>query len=60
MYNIYVILHFVLMIVWVVSAIILDFKFLKGFNTGSDEEKISLLRNVRSVSDRTEMPASTF
>lgn len=60
MYDIYVILHFLLMIVWIVSAITLDFRFLRGFNVGSNEERESLMRNVRALSDKTEMPASTF
>ncbi|MDP6593994.1 MAG: hypothetical protein QF613_07320 [Candidatus Marinimicrobia bacterium] len=60
MYDIYVILHFVLMLVWVAFAITLDFRFLRGFNMCSNEERVSLMRNVRALSDRTEMPASTF
>ena len=60
MYDFYLVLHFILMIVWVVTALVLDYQFLRNFRKASQGEKVRLLKRIRSVSDKLEMPASSF
>tara|TARA_B100000029_G_scaffold375236_1_gene369583 strand:+ start:25295 stop:25789 length:495 start_codon:yes stop_codon:yes gene_type:complete len=60
MYYIYLIGHFVLALIWLISALFLDYIFLKKFNKVSMEEKKNLISRIRSLSDKTEMIASFF
>ncbi len=60
MYRIYVVLHFVLMLVWIFAALALNYKFLRKFRRGSPKELSRLFQDIQSVSDKTEMPASFF
>lgn len=60
MYNIYMVAHFVLMLVWIIPAIISDYWFLALFRKGSHEEKIGVLKRIQALSGKTEMVASSF
>ena len=60
MYNLYLIAHFVLALIWLGVAIYLDFTFLSGFNKVTTEGKKTMIVRIRSLSDHTEMIASFF
>lgn len=60
MYNLYLIAHFVLAFLWLGVAIYLDFTFLSGFSKATTEGKKTMITQIRSLSDRTEMIASFF
>ena len=60
MYYIYLIGHFVLSVIWLSSAIYLDFIFLNGFSKASVETKKNIIKRIRFLSDKTEMIASFF
>ena len=60
MYNLYLIAHFILALLWLGAAIYLDFTFLSGFNKATTEGKKTMIVRIRSLSDRTEMIASFF
>lgn len=60
MYKFYLIVHFLLMMIWIVSAFILDFRFLMHFRRLDDISQIGFLKSIQKVSDRTEFPASFF
>lgn len=59
-YRIYVVVHFILMLVWIFTALGLDYRFLTRFRKGSPEERTRLFEGIQSVSNVTEMPASFF
>ena len=56
----YVIAHFAMMLLWVLPAFYLNYKLLRHYPDGAPEEKLTLLKNVQSISDKTELPASSF
>lgn len=60
MYKFYLIVHFLLMMIWTVSAVILDFRFLIHFRRLGDISQIGFLKSIQKVSDKTEFPASVF
>ncbi|MCH8011477.1 MAG: hypothetical protein IIA61_05955 [Candidatus Marinimicrobia bacterium] len=60
MYNFFLIVHFLLMMIWIVSAVILDFRFLMHFRKLGDISQIGFLKSIQKVSDKTEFPASIF
>ncbi len=60
MYDVYLILHFALMLLWVLPAFYLNYKLLRNYPDALTEEKLSLLKNVQTISDKTELPASSF
>lgn len=60
MYDVSLILHFTLMLLWVLPAFYLNYKLLKNYPDALTEERLSLLKNVQTISDRTELPASSF
>lgn len=60
MYKFYLIVHFLLMMIWTVSAVILDFRFLIHFRKLGDISQIGFLKSIQKVSDKTEFPASFF
>ena len=60
MYNLYLIAHFILALIWLGAAIYLDFTVLSGFNKATTEGKKTKIVRIRSLSDRTEMIASFF
>ena len=60
MYNLYLIAHFILALLWLGAAIYLDFTFLSGFTKATTEGKKTMIVRIRSLSDRTEMIASFF
>ncbi len=60
MYNLYLIAHFILALIWLGAAIYLDFTFLSGFSKATTEGKKTMIVRIRSLSDRTEMIASFF
>jgi uncharacterized membrane protein len=49
-----------MMILWVVSAVVLDYWFLAKFPKLSKESKLELLKGIQRISNKTEMPASSF
>lgn len=60
MYNAYLVIHFLLMVLWIIPAIVSDYWFLSRYRKGSLEEKIGVLKLIRSLSGKTEMAASFF
>jgi len=60
MSDFYVIAHFAMMLLWVLPAFYLNYKLLRHYPDGAPEEKLTLLKNVQSISDKTELPASSF
>ena len=60
MYNFYLILHFCMMVLWVGSAVVIDFRFLSKFTKLSKDSKLELLKGIQRISNKTEMPASSF
>ncbi|MFQ6674024.1 MAG: hypothetical protein ACE5GH_04485 [Fidelibacterota bacterium] len=60
MYKLYLLAHFLLMFLWIVPALISDYRFLAHFRGAGTEKRISILKSIQSVSDRTEMVASFF
>ena len=60
MSDFYLIAHFALMLLWVLPAFYLNYKLLRNYPDGAPEEKLTLLKNVQSISDKTELPASSF
>ena len=60
MTYIYLIAHFALMLLWVLPAFYLNYKLLRHYPDGAPEEKLILLKNIQSISDKTELPASSF
>ncbi len=60
MTYIYLIAHFALMLLWVLPAFYLNYRLLRNYPDGAPEEKLILLKNVQSISDKTELPASSF
>ena len=60
MTYIYLIAHFALMLLWVLPAFYLNYRLLRNYPDGASEEKLILLKNVQSISDKTELPASSF
>ena len=60
MYKFYLIVHFLLMMIWIVSAVILDFRFLLHFRKLGDISQLGFLKSIQKVSDKTEFPASFF
>ncbi|MCH8069262.1 MAG: hypothetical protein IID16_08380 [Candidatus Marinimicrobia bacterium] len=60
MYKFYLIVHFLLMMIWIVSAFILDFRFLMHFRKLGNISQIGFLKSIQKVSDKTEFPASFF
>jgi uncharacterized membrane protein len=56
----YLIAHFALMLLWVLPAFYLNYRLLRNYPDGAPEEKLTLLKNVQSISDKTELPASSF
>ena len=59
-YNLYLITHFVLASVWLSVAFYLDFIFLSGFHKATVEGKKTMIIQMRTLSDKTEMVASFF
>ena len=59
-YNLYLITHFVLASVWLGVAFYLDFIFLSGFHKATVEGKKTMIIQMRTLSDKTEMVASFF
>ena len=49
-----------LAVIWLSSAIYLDFIFLNGFSKASVETKKNIIKRIRFLSDKTEMIASFF
>ena len=60
MYNLYLISHFILALLWLGAAIYLDFIFLSGFSKATIEGKKTMIAQIQALSDRTEMIASFF
>ncbi len=60
MSDFYVIAHFAMMLLWVLPAFYLNYKLLRHYPDGAPEEKLILLKNIQSISDKTELPASSF
>ena len=60
MYNVYFLTHFALMLLWVVPAFYLNYMLLKKYPNAAPEEKLTMLKSVQSISDKTELPASFF
>ena len=56
MQPVYMVLHFLLAMVWIGSAVMLDLRFRKNFAGASVEERLTLMRGIRSFSSKTEMP----
>jgi uncharacterized membrane protein len=56
MQPVYMVLHFLLAMVWIGSAVMLDLRFRKNFAGASVEERLTLMRGIRSFSGKTEMP----
>ena len=56
----YLIAHFALMLLWVLPAFYLNYRLLRNYPDAAPEEKLTLLKNVQSISDKTELPASSF
>ena len=52
----YLALHFLLAMVWIGSAVMLDLRFRKNFAAASVEDRLTLMRGIRSFSSKTEMP----
>ena len=52
MYYIYLIGHFVLAVIWLSSAIYLDFIFLNGFSKASVETKKNIIKRIRFLSEK--------
>ena len=53
MYNLYLIAHFILALIWLGAAIYLDFTFLSGFSKATIEGKKTMIARIRYLSDRT-------
>lgn len=60
MYNAYVIVHFLLMLLWIVPAIVADYWFLARFRRGGRDERIRVVKRIQALSGKTEMMASFF
>ena len=52
----YMALHFVLALIWIGSAVMLDLRFRNNFASASVEDRLTLMRGIRSFSGKTEMP----
>ncbi|MFQ6615508.1 MAG: hypothetical protein ACE5HZ_01895 [Fidelibacterota bacterium] len=60
MYHAYLIAHFLLMLLWIIPAMVSDYRFLVHFRTGSREQKIGVVKRIQALSGKTEMVASFF
>jgi len=54
----YLIIHFLTALLWVLSALALDLRFRRQFPSASSQDRLVLIRSIRSISGKTEMPAT--
>ena len=60
MYKIYLILHFFLMLLWIIPASISVYQLLVHFKNEEKDEQISILKGIQTLSNKTELFASFF